>query len=53
MDPEKKPASHPNSDPDADLAIAKNKPINSFLQQETDEFDSFNVVLQKMKALTK
>jgi type III secretion protein N (ATPase) len=41
------------SDPEADLAIAKNKPINSFLQQDTDEFDSFDTVLEKMKALTK
>ena len=41
------------SDPDADLAIAKYKAINAFLQQGTDEFDGFDTVLQKLKALTR
>ena len=41
------------SDADADLAIAKYKPINAFLQQETDEFDSFDTMLTKLKALMK
>ena len=41
------------SDPEADLAIAKYKEINNFLRQRTDEFDSFNVTLDKMKALVK
>ena len=41
------------SDADADLAIAKYKPINAFLQQATDEFDSFDTMLTKLKALMK
>ncbi len=41
------------SDPDADIAIAKYKPINEFLQQRTDEFDGFDVMLNKLGALTK
>lgn len=41
------------SDPDADLAIAKYKAINGFLQQGTDEFDRFDVTLGKLKALTR
>ncbi len=40
------------SDPDADLAIAKYKEINAFLQQRTDEFDSFETTLGKLKVLT-
>ena len=41
------------SDADADLAIAKYKPINAFLQQATDEFDSFDTMLSKLKVLMK
>jgi ATP synthase in type III secretion protein N len=41
------------ADPDSDLAIAKNKPIAAFLQQRTDEFDSFDTTLAKLKALTR
>ena len=41
------------TDPDADLAIAKNKPINAFLQQATNEFDSFPAMLDKLRSLTK
>jgi ATP synthase in type III secretion protein N len=41
------------SDADADVAIAKNKAINAFLRQRTDEFDKFDAVLSKMRALTK
>jgi len=41
------------TDPDADLAIAKYKPINAFLQQGTNEFDTFAKTLEKMKALTR
>jgi type III secretion protein N (ATPase) len=41
------------SDPDADMAIAKYKVVNQFLQQRTDEFDSFQTTLTKLKALTK
>lgn len=41
------------TDPDADLAIAKNKPINAFLQQATNEFDSFPTMLDKLRSLTK
>ncbi len=40
------------SDPDADLAIAKYKEINAFLQQRTDEFDPFETTLGKLKVLT-
>lgn len=43
----------PGSDPDTDIAIEKYKLINSFLQQETDEFDSFHVTLEKLTELTK
>eukprot|EP01037_Dinobryon_pediforme_P044614 gene44614-56505_t len=39
------------SDADADMAIAKLKPINAFLQQRTDEFDSFKTMLTKLTAL--
>jgi type III secretion protein N (ATPase) len=42
----------PGADPDADLAIAKNKAVNAFLQQATDQFDDFDATLQRMKALT-
>ncbi len=41
------------SDADADMAIAKLKPINAFLQQRTDEFDSFKTMLTKLTALVK
>jgi type III secretion protein N (ATPase) len=41
------------SDPDTDLAIAKYKLINSFLQQRTDEFQELEVTLQKLVELTK
>jgi type III secretion protein N (ATPase) len=41
------------SDPDADIAIAKYKPINNFLQQGTDEFDSYETMLTKLAGLVK
>jgi type III secretion protein N (ATPase) len=41
------------TDPDADTAIAKYKPINAFLQQGTSEFDTFATTLEKMKSLSK
>jgi len=41
------------SDPDADLAIAKYKEINAFLQQRTDEFDTFDATLGKLQGLTR
>lgn len=41
------------SDPEADVAIAKYRPINEFLQQGTDEFDTFDTMLKKLGALTK
>jgi type III secretion protein N (ATPase) len=41
------------SDPDADLAIAKYKDINAFLRQRTDEFDSFEQTLDKLRVLTR
>ena len=41
------------SDPDSDMAIAKYKSINSFLQQAKDEFDGFNTALGKLAELTK
>ena len=40
------------SDPDADLAIAKYRSINAFLQQRTDEFDDFATMLQKHQKMT-
>ncbi|WP_294641444.1 type III secretion system ATPase SctN [uncultured Aureimonas sp.] len=43
----------PGSDAEADLAIAKHKPINSFLQQATDEFDSYQTVLDKLALVTR
>ena len=39
------------SDPDADIAIQKYKPINEFLQQRTNEFDDFQTTLEKLKSL--
>ncbi|MEN3386718.1 MAG: synthase in type secretion protein [Hyphomicrobiales bacterium] len=41
------------SDADADAAIAKYKPINNFLQQRTDEFDSFETTLKKLAELVR
>jgi type III secretion protein N (ATPase) len=41
------------SDPESDRAIDKNKPINAFLQQGTDEFDGFPAMLEKLKGLTR
>jgi type III secretion protein N (ATPase) len=41
------------SDPASDLAIEKYKPINAFLQQDMDEFDSFDVTLEKLAELIK
>ncbi|RVU11953.1 type III secretion system ATPase SctN [Methylobacterium oryzihabitans] len=41
------------ADPDADLAIAKYRAINAFLQQRTDEVESFDAVLAKLRALTR
>ncbi len=41
------------SDPDADIAIAKNKQIKDFLRQKTDEFDDFPTVLKKLEALVR
>ncbi|MEJ1160536.1 type III secretion system ATPase SctN [Prosthecomicrobium sp. N25] len=41
------------SDAEADMAIAKYKDINAFLQQGTEEFDSFDTTLAKLKALTR
>jgi ATP synthase in type III secretion protein N len=41
------------SDPEADMAIAKNKPINAFLQQGTNEFDPFPTIIEKLRSLTR
>lgn len=41
------------ADADADMAIAKVKPVNAFLQQRTDEFDSFETMYAKLGALTR
>ncbi|MGV8938763.1 MAG: type III secretion system ATPase SctN [Allorhizobium sp.] len=41
------------TDAESDLAIAKYKPINAFLQQRTDEFDSFDTMLGKLEAVTR
>ncbi|KZK81536.1 putative ATP synthase YscN [Pseudovibrio sp. Ad13] len=38
------------ADTEADLAIAKNKPIKEFLQQRTDEFNGFDEALSKLKS---
>jgi type III secretion protein N (ATPase) len=38
------------ADTEADLAIAKNKPIKEFLQQRTDEFNGFDEALGKLKS---
>ncbi|MEO9530040.1 MAG: type III secretion system ATPase SctN [Roseibium sp.] len=39
------------SDPKADEAIGKNRQINDFLKQGTDEFDAFDVSLKKLKTV--
>jgi ATP synthase in type III secretion protein N len=39
------------SDPESDVAIAKYKPINSFLQQDTDEVEAFDATLRKLSEL--
>jgi ATP synthase in type III secretion protein N len=41
------------SDPDADIAIAKHKLIIDFLQQGTDEFDSFATTCDRLKGIVK
>lgn len=41
------------ADADADLAIAKHKAINAFLQQRTDEFDDFRITLRKLQELVR
>lgn len=41
------------ADPDADVAIAKHKPVSHFLQQRTDEFERLEVTLGKLGALVK
>lgn len=41
----------PGADPEADIAIAKNKAVNAFLQQPTDAFDDFDTTLRRMAAL--
>jgi type III secretion protein N (ATPase) len=41
------------ADPEADVAIAKYKAINAFLQQRTDEFDGFSATLAKLRGLIK
>ncbi len=41
------------ADPDADVAIAKFKPINNFLKQRTDEFERYDVMLGKLGTLVK
>jgi type III secretion protein N (ATPase) len=43
----------PGADADADMAIAKLKPVNAFLQQRTDEFDTFQAMYDKLGALTR
>lgn len=41
------------SDADSDMAIAKYKLINAFLQQRTDEFDSFETTMKKLQGLVR
>jgi ATP synthase in type III secretion protein N len=41
------------TDADVDIAVAKNKAITAFLQQGTDEFDSFPAMLEKLRTLAK
>jgi ATP synthase in type III secretion protein N len=41
------------SDPDSDVAIAKYKRINAFLQQDKDEFEDVNATLGKLRELVK
>lgn len=40
------------NDPDTDIAVSKNKEINAFLRQRTDEFDSYQTTLEKLARLT-
>lgn len=39
------------NDPDTDVAVNKNKDINAFLRQRTDEFDDFETTLAKLARL--
>jgi type III secretion protein N (ATPase) len=41
------------NDADTDLAVAKNKVVNAFLQQRTDEFDGYSAIVAKLKAVTR
>ena len=41
------------SDPESDTAIAKHRLINAFLQQRSDEFDSFDTTLTRLAELTR
>ncbi len=41
------------NDAEADVALEKYKPINAFLRQRTDEFDSFETILAKLGALVR
>jgi ATP synthase in type III secretion protein N len=41
------------NDAEADIALDKNKVIRAFLRQATDEFDSFDVTLEKLKAIVR
>ena len=43
----------PGGDAAVDLAVSKNKVINEFLRQRTDEFNSFEETLQKMTEITR
>ncbi len=41
------------NDADTDMAVAKNKAINAFLRQRTDEFDTFDATLAKLAELAR
>ncbi|MFD2249667.1 type III secretion protein N (ATPase) [Pseudochelatococcus lubricantis] len=41
----------PGNDADTDIAVAKNKAINAFLRQRTDEFETFDDTLRKLAEL--
>lgn len=41
------------SDPDSDVAIAKYKRINAFLQQDTNELEDFDATLGKLRELVR
>ncbi|MGV6871603.1 type III secretion system ATPase SctN [Pseudochelatococcus sp. B33] len=41
------------NDPDTDIAVNKNKDINAFLRQRTDEFDAFETTLAKLARLVR